>query len=142
VPATGSCLCGAVRAEVDGPLRAVVNCHCTQCRKWTGHHVAATAAWKRDLELVDPENLLRWYRSSDTAQRGFCSRCGSSLFWEMDGAETMTILAGMIDGATCLETTAEIYVSNRGDYYALAHPPVAQYAKSGHDVRLKQEPDV
>lgn len=61
---------------------------------------------------------------------------------EVDGAETMTILAGMIDGATSLETTAEIHVSNRGDYYALAHPPVAQFVKSGHDVRLKQEPDV
>lgn len=129
-------MCGAVRVEVEGPLRAVVNCHCRQCRKWTGHHVAATAARKRDLKIVDTENLLEWYRSSDCTLRGFCSRCGSSLFWQMDGAETLTILAGMIDGATGLETKAEIYVGDKGDYYALEHPPVAHYAKSGHDVRL------
>lgn len=136
MPATGSCLCGAVRVDVDGPLRAVVNCHCTQCRKWTGHHVAATAAWKRDLKILDPEERLEWYRSSETAQRGFCSRCGSSLFWQMDGVETLTILAGAIDGSTGLETKAEIYVGDRGDYYPLQHPPVALYEESGHDVAL------
>lgn len=134
--ATGSCMCGAVSVVVDGPLRAVVNCHCTQCRKWTGHHVAATAAGKQDLEIADPEDQLRWYRSSDVARRGFCGRCGSSLFWEMDGADTLTLLAGMLDGATGLDTRAEIYVADMGDYYGLAHPPVPQYVRSGHTVTL------
>jgi hypothetical protein len=136
VPATGSCLCGAVRASVDGPLRDVVNCHCGQCRKWTGHHVAATAAWKRDVSLDDPENLLRWYRSSNSAKRGFCRRCGSNLFWERDGADTLTIMAGMIDGPTGLRTRAEIHTADKGDYYPLQHPAVDRYAQSGHDVKL------
>ncbi len=136
MPDTGSCLCGAIGVEVDGPLRAVVNCHCRQCRKWTGHHVAATAARKQQVNLSDPENLLRWYRSSESAQRGFCSRCGSSLFWQRDGAETLTILAGIFDGPTGLETEAEIYVKDKGDYYTLRHPPLVQYEESGHNVSL------
>lgn len=137
MPATGSCLCGAVRVRVDGPLRDVVNCHCTQCRKWTGHHVAASAAWKQDLDLIDPQNALKWYRSSDSARRGFCSHCGSSLFWEMDGAETLTVLAGIIDGVTGLETRAEIYVGDKGDYYSLQHSRLDQYEASGHGVKMQ-----
>ena len=40
---TGSCLCGAVRFEVHGPLRPVLACHCIQCRRQTGNYMSATA---------------------------------------------------------------------------------------------------
>ena len=136
MPASGSCLCGGVGFRVNGPLRAVVNCHCGQCRKWTGHHVAATAARKREFELIDPEALLRWYRSSADARRGFCSRCGSSLFWQQEASDIVAILAGSIDGPTGLETVAEIYVKDKGDYYDLRHPPLDRYEASGHGVRI------
>ena len=75
----GGCLCGAVRYQVAGPLRPVVYCHCTQCRRNTGHYMAATAARHRDFRLTG-EAQLRWYESSDAARRGFCGRCGSTLF--------------------------------------------------------------
>ena len=65
---TGGCLCGAVRFEVAGPLRPVVLCHCTQCRRSTGHFMAATAARQRDFHLLAGEQL-RWYASSDSARR-------------------------------------------------------------------------
>ena len=118
--ATGGCLCGAVRYEVNGPLRQVVNCHCGQCRRTSGHFVAATACQQVDLTLVH-EDGLRWYQSSEWARRGFCSECGSSLFWEGatgDGANgTISIMAGTLDGETGLETAAEIFVEDAGDYY-------------------------
>ena len=138
VPFAGSCLCGAVTFEVTGSLRPVINCHCGQCRKWTGHYVAATAAWKQDLHVHDSCVALTWYRSSDQAQRGFCKKCGSSLFWQRDDADTITILAGSIDGRTGLATKAEIYIDDKGDYYNLEFPQVDTFKQSGHNVRLSR----
>lgn len=136
MPSHGSCLCGAVQFDINGPLRAVINCHCTQCRKWTGHFVAATAAWKEDLQVRDQEGVLTWYRSSADARRGFCGRCGASLFWQKDGEATTTILAGTLDGNTGLKTEAEIYLDDKGDYYAGGEPGAAAYAQSGHQVKM------
>ena len=95
---TGSCLCGAVTFELHGHLRPVVACHCTQCRKTSGHYSAATELDRSRLRITCDDGL-RWYRSSDRAQRGFCSTCGSSLFWQADGAESVSMEAGAIDGA-------------------------------------------
>jgi hypothetical protein len=136
VPATGSCLCGAVRFEVAGELRHVVNCHCRQCRKWSGHYVAATAAWQKDFALDDPGAALKWYRSSPSARRGFCRKCGTSLFWQRDGADTISIMAGALEGDTGLRTRAQIYIDDKGDYYGLSDPQAPLFARSGHDVRL------
>lgn len=115
---TGACLCGAVRYRVTGPLRAVVACHCTQCRRTTGHFMAATAAWRRDFELVSQAELT-WYPSSPEARRGFCARCGSTLFWEGTGRDYISIAAGTLDGATGLTTARHIFVADKGDYYEL-----------------------
>lgn len=136
MPATGSCLCGAVSFEVDGALRAVINCHCGQCRKWSGHFVAATCAWKRDFQINDPGKALAWFRSSALAQRGFCRRCGSSLFWRLDDADTISIMAGALDGDTGLGTGAQIYVEYKGDYYDLGEPQAPTFARSGHGIAL------
>lgn len=115
---TGGCLCGAVRYEVAGPLRAVVMCHCTQCRRSTGHFMAATAARHRDFRLRS-EAQLRWYASSDSARRAFCGRCGSTLFWQGDGRNYISIAAGTLDGATGLPSACHIHVADKGDYYSI-----------------------
>ena len=115
---SGGCLCGAVRYEVAGRLRPVVLCHCTQCRRNTGHFMAATAARHRDFRLSVAEEL-RWYESSDSARRGFCGRCGSTLFWQAGGRDYVSIAAGSLDGPTGLTSAAHIYVGDKGDYYAI-----------------------
>jgi hypothetical protein len=115
---TGGCLCGAVRYEVAGPLRPVVLCHCTQCRRSTGHFMAATAARHRDFRLSEaPE--LRWYASSQSARRGFCGRCGSTLFWQGEGRDYISIAAGTLDGASGLTSACHIHVADKGDYYTI-----------------------
>jgi hypothetical protein len=115
---SGGCLCGAVRYEVAGPLRPVVLCHCTQCRRSTGHFMAATAARQRDFRLTS-EAELRWYASSDSARRGFCGRCGSTLFWQANGRDYISIAAGTLDGATGLASACHIHVADKGDYYSI-----------------------
>ena len=66
---TGGCLCGAVRYEVNGKLRDVLECHCSMCRRVHGHIGAYSAVPKASLEMTDATGL-RWYKSSDKARRG------------------------------------------------------------------------
>src|SRR3712207_4521999 len=106
---TGGCLCGAVRYEVRGSLRPVVDCHCTQCRRTSGHFAAFTATRSENLVLTESEGL-RWYRSSETARRAFCEICGSSLLWERAPGERVSIAAGTLDAPTGLETVAHVFV--------------------------------
>ncbi len=116
--ATGHCLCGAVRYAVKGPLRDVSYCHCSQCRRTSGHFVAASACDKSDLRLLKDDGL-RWYRSSPAAERGFCSKCGSSLFWRPDKEPHISIMAGTLDVPTGLKAFQHIYVNSASDYYVI-----------------------
>jgi hypothetical protein len=114
----GSCLCGECAYEVTGALRSIIACHCTQCRKTTGHYLAATNAKLVDFRLLRSASL-RWYRSSEKAQRGFCAQCGSTLFWQADGRTDISIAAGSLDGPTGLSVECHIYCADRGDYYSI-----------------------
>ena len=118
IAAAGGCLCGAVRYEVRGALRPVVNCHCGQCRKFHGHYGAYSNAAVKDMSVTGYRHL-KWYRSSNFARRGFCKECGSSLFWERLRSGTISIAAGTIDAPTKLRTIRHIYVRDMSDYYKL-----------------------
>jgi len=118
IPRSGGCLCGAVRYEVRGTLRPIVMCHCTQCRRMTGHVLAATAARRADFRLVSAAELA-WYASSAGARRGFCARCGSTLFWDGDGREHLSIAAGTLDDASGLTIACHIFVADKGPYYEI-----------------------
>lgn len=118
---TGGCLCGGVRYELRGELRPVVACHCTQCRKASGHYVAATQVAAADATIEG--DALRWFKSSDIAERGFCGNCGSNLFWRRFGNPNISVLAGSIDGATGLRMESQLYAEDAGDYYDLPDVP-------------------
>ncbi len=111
---TGRCLCGGVRYEVRGPLRDVIVCHCVECRRWAGGPWAATAARREHFVLVAGEASVRWERSpasAASASRATCAVCGSSLFWDAPGRETVSIGAGTLDDASGLRLAAHIYVA-------------------------------
>lgn len=113
----GSCLCGGVTFELTGPLRNSVACHCVQCRKTSGHYVSATQVAPEQLTITKGDTL-QWYRSSPPAERGFCNRCGSSLFWRHDDDKGATsVMSGALDGTTGIHTEKHIFVADKGDYY-------------------------
>ncbi len=118
---TGRCLCGGVRYEVHGRLTEVWACHCSQCRRTTGNFFASSNADRADLRLV-ADDTLTWYRSSDTAERGFCNRCGGNLFWRRSAPDdrTISITAGSIDPPTRLKLVAHIFVADKSDFYDIA----------------------
>jgi hypothetical protein len=115
--AHGQCLCGGVRFTVTGDLRDVVNCHCHRCRRWTGHHMAATAAESDAVVVEDDSGTLTWFAPVPEAEYGFCSRCGSSLFWRRAGATRLSISAGVLEPPTGLRTSEAWWVDEASDYH-------------------------
>lgn len=115
----GSCLCGAVRFEVAGELPPPDGCHCTQCRKHSGHFFASTDL-SRAAVTIHGADKVTWYRSSQKVRRGFCSICGSSLFWDPIHRDFIAIAMGAFDSPTATRMSKHIFVADKGDYYDIA----------------------
>ena len=120
---TGSCLCRGVRWATETALRPILECHCIRCQKVTGHHMAATAVATDELSISG--DTLRWYSPDDdpNVAYGFCSTCGSSLFYRngvADESNAITsICAGSIDGASGLTTVAVWFAADAADHIRL-----------------------
>lgn len=91
-------------------------CHCSQCRRTSGHLWAATRCDVANITF-QADATLKWYASSSTAKRGFCSRCGSSLFYKPNDADHMAIAAGCITEPSGLVLQKHIFIKDKGDYY-------------------------
>jgi len=122
----GACLCGGVQFELIPPLRDALSCHCSQCRKTSGHYWSATSVPISQFRMRTSDTL-KWYSSSATARRGFCATCGSSLFWEPNPTspfwkdnETMVYVScGSLSAPTGIKVESHIFTSDKGDYYNL-----------------------
>ena len=117
--AKGSCLCGAVTFEVAGALPEPDACHCSQCRKQSGHFWASTDVSRAALAVRGADHVS-WYRSSERVQRGFCSVCGSVLFWDPIGRDKIAIAMGAFESPTGTRLGKHIFVADKGDYYDIA----------------------
>lgn len=115
----GSCLCGAIHFEVRGDLPAPTACHCSRCRKHTGHYKAGTDV-PRSAVTIRGADKLTWFQSSDKVRRGFCSICGSSLFFDPLYRDWIGIMMGAFDTPTNTKLSMHIFVADKGDYYDIA----------------------
>ena len=113
-----NCLCGGVKIRIQGKLRHVINCHCSQCLKTHGNFAAYTSCLEDRIDFIN-KKTLKWYRSSKIAKRGFCSNCGASIFYKLLKSENISIAAGMFHNPTKLKTHSNIYTKGRLDYYKL-----------------------
>ena len=113
-----SCLCGGIKLKTKGPLCHVSNCHCSQCMKTHGNYAAYTNTPEKDIKFIK-KITLKWYRSSKKAKRGFCNKCGASMFFKRLGSENISIAAGMFKNPTKLKTRMNIFVEGKLDYYHL-----------------------
>jgi len=118
---TGSCLCGSVRFEVSADLGPGELCHCTRCRKWTGHIYASTEVPLSSLKIHGEESL-KWFASSAKVRRGFCSNCGSPLFFDpIDKVKHswIGIALGAFEAPTNTKIERHIFAAEKGDYYEI-----------------------
>jgi hypothetical protein len=126
----GSCLCGAVSFEVAGELPPPDACHCSICRRWTGHFFVGTDIPRAALTVQGEQNIT-WFRSSDKVRRGFCAKCGSSLFFDpidRDKVAWTGVAMGAFDPPTDSRIKFHIFVADKSDYYEIADG-LPQYAQ-------------
>ena len=119
---SGTCLCRAVSIEVSAELSHQPEaCHCSQCRKQSGHFLAAVNV-RRDALTIEGSEHITWYRSSEKVRRGFCSICGSTLFWQpmIEGYEFTAVAMGLFDGPTNLRLSKHTFIGDKGDYYEVS----------------------
>ena len=112
----GSCLCGGVRFSVSGDLPPPDACHCSQCRRQSGHYWASTDVQRSALVITGEENL-RWYASSPRVRRGFCATCGSFMFWDPIHKNSIAIAMGAFTTPTGTHLHMHIFTADKGDYY-------------------------
>jgi hypothetical protein len=114
----GSCLCGAVSFEVACPLNPPDACHCSKCRKQSGHVFASTDV-PRSAVTIAGESNLTWYRSSEKVRRGFCAVCGSSLFFDPLHKDWIGVAMGAFERPSGTRLAIHIHVADKGDYYEI-----------------------
>ncbi|MDZ7588648.1 MAG: GFA family protein [Parasphingorhabdus sp.] len=115
----GSCLCGAISFTVEGELAPPDACHCTWCRKQSGHVWASTDVPLDRLTIIGEENI-RWYASSEKVRRGFCATCGAFLFWDPIHQPRIAVAMGAFDCPTGTRLAVHIFTREKGDYYEIA----------------------
>ena len=127
---TASCLCGGIKFKLKGKLRHVSNCHCSQCMKTHGNFGSYTNCPEKNIQFIN-KKTLKWFKSSKIAKRGFCFKCGASIFYKKNKSENISISAGMINKPTNLKTSLNIFTYGKLDYYKLDKRLVkfAKYSK-------------
>jgi len=117
---TGRCLCGGVRFTVTGLQDTVSVCHCAMCRRWSGGPMMAFN--QTGGVAFQADQTLTWYRSSEWAERGFCSTCGASLFYRLVAQPAYVVPAAgaMDDPAVFTGIEQHIFVDEKPAFYDFA----------------------
>ena len=115
---SGSCLCGAVRivAKVGTSVGA---CHCSMCRTWGGGPLLAVDCGTD--ATFEGEGSIRTYRSSEWAERGFCSTCGSHLFYRLVATGQCMVPPGLFHSEEGLTFDHQVFIDEKPPYYGFAN---------------------
>ena len=117
----GGCLCGAVRYSLSKAPEAYGACHCGMCRRWTGGPAMAASV---GAVHFDGEEHVGRYASSDWAERGFCIKCGTCLFYRLMEPDHYVLWVGAFDDPEPFALSGEIFVDEKPSGYEFAgdHP--------------------
>ena len=116
VAAKGRCLCGAVQVDVAELNTQVGVCHCNMCRTWTGGPLMAVDCGT--AVVFSGEDHISVYDSSAWAQRGFCARCGTHLFYRLKESGQCIMPVGLFDEPAGLHLHHQIFVDEQPAWYA------------------------
>ena len=114
----GSCLCRAVSLSTQ-INQGIAACHCNTCRKWGGGAFLAVQN-ETDMSFTGEENI-GVYDSSEWAERGFCKKCGTHLFYRLKEDQHYYIPVGLFDNAKNLVFTHQVFIEEKPEYYSFAN---------------------
>ncbi len=112
-PRNGSCLCGAITITAS-PATRVGACHCGMCRRWGGPLMAVDCG--TDVGIAG-EDQLRTYDSSPWAERGFCGRCGSHIFYRLKQSGQYMLSAGLFGAGEGFELDHQVFIDEKPPWY-------------------------
>lgn len=115
---TGTCLCGKVSIEVKDFHSEVGACHCSMCRKWSSGPLMTVEGGTSENITIKNEHLVTKYKSSEWAERGLCSCCGSNLFYHLLAMDTYNIPIGLFEDKEGTELSLEVYYDQKPNYYS------------------------
>lgn len=127
----GSCLCGGIKYEINGPLVGPSNCHCTMCRKQHGAAFRSRARVEiSDFKWVQGEDLVTFYESTPGTFRGFCRVCGSPIINKFSAGTPLAerdpqapsrygIALATLDEDPGLRPTAHSFVAYKAPWYEI-----------------------
>ena len=116
---TGGCLCGAVTITANSPADGFGACHCGMCRKWGGGPLMAVNCGT-DVAVSGEENVAV-FNSSEWAERGFCNKCGSHLFYRLKAGGAHIIPVGLFDDGPDLPFTSQVFIDEKPPNYTFAN---------------------
>ena len=114
----GSCLCGAVSVSFDREKDTFGACHCGMCRKWGGGP-ALTVDASANVQFSG-EEFISTYSSSEWAERGFCKRCGTHLFYRLKQSGFHNFPLGLLEGTDHFQFHQQIFVDRKPEAYSFA----------------------
>lgn len=113
---TGGCQCGAVRYALYREPQSADICHCRMCQRAVGNLFMAAASLKRsDFAWTRGEPAT--YRSSSVAERGFCGRCGTPLFFRYLDEDRIAITTGSLDEPARARPTGQLGIESRMPWF-------------------------
>jgi len=113
----GHCECKSVTFEAPR-ADSIETCHCDMCRRITGGGSYFGMSCHDGITITSCKTLS-WYDSSAWAQRGFCSICGTALFYNLKGSEFYSVSVGTLDTPPELPLGKEYFIDRKPNYYAL-----------------------
>ena len=117
----GSCLCGDVRIEINGKVSGGSHCHCSMCRKSHGAAFGTYALVNAaDFRIVSGAERVTRYASSSGVSRTFCSRCGSTLQWQIETKpDIVEIALGVLDDDPGVRPSRHIFVGSKAPWHEI-----------------------
>lgn len=115
----GHCLCGAVEFTVTNMKSSVEACHCGMCRRWGGGPFMCVECGP-DVTFKGEENITV-YNSSDWAERGFCKKCGSHLFYRLKDSNEYQLAVGLFDKQKNFHFDLQVFTDRKPAFYSFAN---------------------
>ncbi len=118
---TGSCLCGGITYRYDGPLGAIVHCHCSRCRRWHGAAFRTRAVARRaGFEWTAGAELVARYAMTPRTTKTFCRTCGSSLITEYAReSDRIALPLGGVVGELDAGPAFHIFVASKASWHTI-----------------------